>query len=186
LGEIGPAAAATLPQLQEQLKEAKPDYRVCLATAMWHIDRNSPYVLPTLLEVLKDTKTLEDGYSVTTKMVDGTRVDVTAPLTSTVASSAAQALGKMGPAAESAVSPLLEAAKSDNHDLVSSAIAALGRIGPKARAAVPLLTKLAASEDPQSASAHFALNEIAPEAAAKVSRRWDQPRIAPTSVPTPR
>jgi HEAT repeat protein len=195
LGEVGPPAASALPHLERQLKSAVPTDRVMLATAIWRIDAASPVVLPTLTEVLKDTQTIRGGYSAHTKMVEGKRIEVTAPSKASIASSAAEALGNMGPAAAPAVPALLKAAASENRELAVDAIRALGKIGPSARDAVPFLSTLAASQGPLSDWADYALREIAPEAAkgnprigkaVPISKRSSDGAVTPSpTIPAP-
>jgi HEAT repeat protein len=194
LGEIGPPAGSALPHLERQLKSAEPKDRVMLAMAIWRIDAASPMVLPTLTEVVKDTQTNLGGYSVHTKMVEGKRIEVTAPLKASIASSAAEALGDMGRAAAPAVPDLLKAAASENRELAGDAIRALGKIGPPAREAVPFLSKLADSQGPLSDWADYSLREIAPEAAkgnprigktrpaAPISQRSSDSAVSPPAI----
>lgn len=169
LGELGPAATAAVPRMVDKLTAAEPLFRLCLARAIWQIEHRAPAVLPAILDTLKDTKTPRGGYTVVeTKMVAGKRIEVTGPMQSPIACSAAEILGEMGADAAPAVPALLEAAQSDHRALASSAIHALGKIGPPSREAVPMLSKLAASQDSLADSAHRALREIDPAVAESI------------------
>jgi len=64
-----------------------------------------------------------------------------------VRTSAASALGGIGPDARAAVPVLIEALKDEHFYVRSSAAHALGGIGPEARAAVPALTMALKDED---------------------------------------
>jgi HEAT repeat protein len=74
-------------------------------------------------------------------------------------------LGRMGPAASSAVSALNESLTADDPVFRTQVCYTLGRLGPAAAAAVPMLTKSLASRDAQERSAAaFALGSIGTEA----------------------
>jgi len=84
----------------------------------------------------------------------------------------ARALGKLGPEARSAVTPLAKLLKDRDADVRSAAGEALGLIGPGARAAVPALTR--ALEDGEAA--------VRLEAAQALWRIEKSPRTVPVLV----
>ena len=78
---------------------------------------------------------------------------------------AAEALGKIGPAAKDAVSALSEALKDKEKDVRWRATYALGEIGPSAKAAVPALIEALKDEDADvRGDAAYALGNIGPAA----------------------
>jgi hypothetical protein len=82
-----------------------------------------------------------------------------------VRATAAQALGKIGPAAKKAVPDLLTALRDEDEDVRAAAAAALGKIGPVTKEVVPALTE--ALKDPAyivRANAVGALGRIGPAA----------------------
>lgn len=82
-----------------------------------------------------------------------------------VRSSAADALGRIGPAAVARVPSLMQALKDERESVRSDAAGALGKIGPAAMAAVPALIQ--ALKDERSyirAAAAYALGQIGPNA----------------------
>ena len=83
--------------------------------------------------------------------------------------SAAEALGKIGPGAKSAVSTLIVALNSDNGSgrLVTAATGALGNIGADAKTAIPALVEAMAHEDPSTKNQAEAIGRIAQALAAR-------------------
>ncbi len=106
LGRMGKSAEAALPDLMEGLNDPDATFRISSHQALVHM---GPSAVPQLIQALKDPS-------------------------DRVWYSAVLALGKIGPAAKSAVPALMEAMKSDNKGLRILALNALVRIEPDHRA----------------------------------------------------
>ena len=105
LGEMGPEAAAALPEIKKLLKQKDGLLRVAAAEAIWRID-HADAAVPTLMEILRDD--------------EQHRLDALA------------ALGGIGPPARSSVPALLRIWKEDDESERWYAAQALKRIDPEA------------------------------------------------------
>lgn len=130
LGSIGPDAGPAVPALMRMLRE-KPDIerQTALIYALGEIGAASEPAVPLIVETVRDPRDNSQFPNV----------------------SAAEALGKIGPGAKSAVSALIVALNSDNGSgrLVTVATGALGNIGADAKTAIPALVEAMAHEDPE-------------------------------------
>lgn len=130
LGSIGPDAGPAVPALMRMLRE-KPDIerQTALIYALGEIGAASEPAVPLIVETVRDPRDNSQFLNV----------------------SAAEALGKIGPGAKSAVSALIVALNSDNGSgrLVTVATGALGNIGADAKTAIPALVEAMAHEDPE-------------------------------------
>ena len=91
-----------------------------------------------------------------------------------VASEAALALAKIGPAAKSSVPALIAALENPEGDSAHAIVFALGKIGPEAAQAKSALVKRTSSGSSVAILAAWALSQVAPKA----------PEVAAVAVPT--
>jgi HEAT repeat protein len=120
LGQLGRAAKASIPAVQQAL--ANPNFHAPAeaACALWQISGDPTASLPVLLAELKDHN---------------------APW------EAAEAFARLGPTAKVAVPDLIKLLDSPDVETKLYTAAALAELGPDAKAAIPTLEKLAESED---------------------------------------
>jgi HEAT repeat protein len=111
LGRLGPAARAALPALTELLSDPVPDVRCKAPGALVSIAGPETGVVLALIKALEGQDSAVRGES-------------------------ARALGRLGPAAQAAIPPLLEALRDPA--VRWRAIKALSKIDPTRRAPVPL------------------------------------------------
>ncbi len=138
LGKMGAAALAAVPVLKQALhKDELHATRLSAAIALWRIDRShEPIVIPVLVEELDGgpweraaARALAEIGPPAVPALAGTLDDVTQSVEARIA--AADTLGRIGPAARSAV-PTLSRARSDLDRTVREAAAqALTKIQPK-------------------------------------------------------
>lgn len=130
LGSIGPDARPAVTPITRMLRE-KPsiDRQKVLIYELGEIGPASEPAVPLIVEALRDPRDPEQFLNVV----------------------AAEALGKIGPGARAAISPLMAALESDNGTgrLVTAATEALGNLGADAKAAIPALVEAMAREDPE-------------------------------------
>jgi HEAT repeat protein len=136
LGKLGPLAKPAVPALKKALADKTFAPQVQAAEAIWRISDETELPLKVLQRELR-----------------GTQV----PL------EACQSLGRMGPAAKSAIPTLVQALKSKDGGVRQGAAEALGQIGKDAKAALPELKKLTGDIDPDvQAAAKEAIKRIDP------------------------
>jgi len=148
LGRIGPPAKAAVPELVKSLQDRDADVRLAAAGALTCIDPKNPAVLPALVAELKGgpeqrkaaAEFLGDLGAVGVDSLTGALKDPDAG----VRWSAAESLGRIGPAAKSAV-PALTAALEDK-EIRSIVADALAGIGPDAKPAIPGLVQIIRNE----------------------------------------
>jgi HEAT repeat protein len=116
LGDLGDAARPALPTLREALRDADLEVRVAAGEALTKLDPTTP---------------LDDLVAELTKALGGAD--------ESQRKQAAEALGRLGPAAKSAVPLLVKLLKSGSPEQRDQAVRALGGLGPAAREAVPAL-----------------------------------------------
>lgn len=119
LGNIGPAAEAAVPVLEEALSAGDALYRIAAAEALWRIARHEQ-AIPVLTEELQS---------------DDARA----------AFAAALALGELPDAGDRAIGPLVRALAHEDADVRQAAVDALVRIGPPA---IEPLSKYVAKNQP--------------------------------------
>jgi adenylate cyclase len=163
--ELAPLLAATYARLGR-----REDARAALL--QWQ-----PYASPSELQNIASVyhfpyPWIADERAIQNRLLDGLYV-AGLPLEVTVATlaaalqqdglierkSAAQTLGRFGPAAADAVPELIDALADENRWVQSEAIKALGKIGPAAADAIPALTAMQ-GEQPNGALAQQALKDI--------------------------
>jgi HEAT repeat protein len=148
LGRIGPAATDVVEALETALKDNDARLRVAAASALWSVNQN-PAALPALVQLLRDgdpsirrDAALCLGANLGTKAVPAVAALAKASWDENpdVQCAAAEALGRIGPAASQVVAPLVALLRSRQDSGVhSSAAEALGLIGPRASSAVGVL-----------------------------------------------
>jgi len=148
LSRIGPPAKAAVPELVKALQDPDADLRLASANALAAIDPKNPVILPALDAELKAgpdqrkaaAEILGDLGAVGVAVLTGALKDPDAG----VRWAAADSLGRIGPAAKSAV-PALAAALEDK-EIRSIVADALAGIGPEAKQAVPGLVQIVRNE----------------------------------------
>jgi len=166
LGKMGAAALAAVPVLKQALhKDELHATRLSAAIALWRIDRShEPIVIPVLVEELDGgpweraaARALAEIGPPAVPALAGTLDDVTQSVEARIA--AADTLGRIGPAARSAV-PTLSRARSDLDRTVREAAAqALTKIQPKTdsrrrRAPAPTRRQIRAAGAPRHQPRH--------------------------------
>ena len=170
LGNVGPAAAPAVPALIRLLRDGDPFVRAGAAFGLGGVGEAATAAAAPLVERLNDpdervrwraadalAKIGRDGASV------GQLASLVQDAKGVGRGLAAEALGRVGPAARSAVPVLVAAASDARPDVRWRAIWALGRIGPAAAPAVPLLRAALADPDVRWRAAD-ALGAIGPRA----------------------
>jgi len=153
LGSIGPSAKASVSALAEIVRNDAV-HRKYAAESLGNIGSGAAAAVPSLISMLKTSKDREER-----ETVIGT-------------------LGKIGPAARSAISELIRAFKMG---LREKAAVALGRIGPAAKPAFSMLLRaLNDEEDDVRRAAGRALGLIDPNTTLNVSLRKLRSRKAAT------
>jgi HEAT repeat protein len=130
LASIGPDASPAVPALIRMLRERSDTERQkAVVYALGEIGPASEPAVPLIVELLRDLRDRTQFLNVV----------------------AADALGKIGPGAKTALGDLIVALKSDNGSgrLVTSVTVALGQIGADAKAAIPALVETMAHQDPE-------------------------------------
>lgn len=141
LREIGPAAAAAIPELSKALRDRHPTLRQASARALGDLGDGSPAVLTGLQESLKDPEL-------------------------SVQLAAAWSLQKLDPGGKQYVPLLVDTMRSGE----GGTIVAVGNLGPSADWAVPTLTTLLNYRRPGVRRlAAEALAKIGPDAAARAA-----------------
>jgi HEAT repeat protein len=149
LAELGPDAAKMLPDLRKALADADSRVRVKAADLVWRLAKDE-VALRTLIDALHDpNKTARSDAAGTLGISLGAAAEPAVPALiralwdqdNGVRDKAAEALGRIGPAARAAVPALIVALKTPGDDdaAYSSTAEALGLIGPAAKEAAPFL-----------------------------------------------
>ncbi len=112
LGRVGPAAKAAVPKLSDHLESDDPLVRVVSAWALAHIAPQDAQLVSKIVPVL----------------IHGTKSE-----TFTVRRGAADALGRLGPAASSAVASLKALQSDPDESVRAAATAAIAKIGGDAK-----------------------------------------------------
>jgi HEAT repeat protein/tRNA A-37 threonylcarbamoyl transferase component Bud32 len=129
----------------EQLKDANPKFRAEAVGALGMIALENKELIPVLVAALKDKA---QGVGLKASNALGSLGPDSVPALLEVLNDkkspialrrAAIAVGRIGPEAKAAVSPLSQALKIEDWDVRLSAIYALGRIGPHAKTALPAM-----------------------------------------------
>ncbi len=148
LGRIGPPAKSAVPALVKLLQDKVEDVRLAAAAALASIDSQNAALMPVVLAELKSGP--EQRKAAAEILGDLGAVGVPA-LTEALKDadpgvrwSAAESLGRIGPASKAAV-PALAAALEDK-EIRSIVADALAGIGPDAKPAVPGLVKIIRTE----------------------------------------
>jgi HEAT repeat protein/lysophospholipase L1-like esterase len=154
LGRVGPAAGPAWPRLLHLLHDEDPLVRAGAAYALGEIGSGATRAVPGLIARLADLdeRVRWRAADALGKIGPGTgAVDALAKLVRDAAGPgrglAAEALGRVGPEARSAVPDLIAATSDPRPDVRWRAIWALGRIGPAAAQAVPALRAALADAD---------------------------------------
>lgn len=148
LGRIGPPAKAAIPALIKLLQDKDADVRLASGGALASIDPKNAALLPAVTAELKGgPEQRKAAAEILGDLGPGGVPALTDALKDAdpgVRWSAAESLGRIGPASKSAV-PALAAALEDK-DIRSIAADALAGIGPDAKPAVPGLVKIIRTE----------------------------------------
>jgi len=168
LEDIGPAAKKAVPALIAALKDSDKKVREFAAKSLGEIGPAAKKAVPALIALHSDWSVREAALSALRKMGLKAVPALIAELKDSNSSArkfAAEALGKIGPAAKEAVPALIAALKDSEWNVRDSAEEALEDIGPAAKKAVPAL--IAALKDSDWKVRKFAakaLGEIGPAA----------------------
>ena len=150
LGRPGSNANASAKQSLQRMMESKDpkDHVLALAT-IWHISQD-PTVLPALVKLLGDPKADQMGAAAEIGAIFGTNAESAVPALimalwdANVSSTAAEAIGRVGPGAKAAVPALVRLIQLPDHHVgvYSAGAEALGLIGKDAADAIPALQVL--------------------------------------------
>jgi HEAT repeat protein len=105
LGQIGPDAKVAVPKIKRNMQNAKMQYRVVGAQAIWRIERSGDFSLPIFIDGLKEKA-------------------------AAIRQLAAEALAELGPGAKPAVPKLRELLKDPMPEVQKAAQDALAKIRP--------------------------------------------------------
>lgn len=152
---LGPKAAAVVPALRKALESADDDeIRFNLAQALWAIAKHED-ATAALRKLLGSTPSPSRNNAISVLAInlsgDGAKV---MPLLLPIlwepsANEAAEALGRLGPAAKEAVPQMTALLASDvDTPTLSAAAEALGLMGPEAKRAIPVLRERLSYPDP--------------------------------------
>jgi HEAT repeat protein/lysophospholipase L1-like esterase len=154
LGNVGPAAAPAVPALIRLLRDVDPFVRAGAAFGLGGVGEAAAGAAATLIDRLDDPDERVRWRAADALAKVGLDEASVEPLARLVQETtglgrghAAEALGRLGPAARSAVPELVAAASDSRPDVRWRAIWALGRIGPAAAPAVPQLRAALADPD---------------------------------------
>ena len=179
LGNLGPAARGAVAELEAALQSDDLRVRLQAAEALWAVSQDVDKVLPVVIAIVEhDQGITVGGYSATTQIVDGKRVEKRHPYRTPLAQRAVELLGKMGPAAKPAAG-MLETLLT--HPDQSMQLRGLSIAGPRCTAG---RRWIAAGRDirPASSTPHPACGKDA----GKVSRRPAAPRLTRHAMNAPR
>lgn len=133
-----------LDELHKRLQSDDLRERLDAATALWEIRGDVEKVLPVARDIARDDRGVTaSGYTATTRVVDGARVEQQHPFEEPLAAQAAQLLGKMGAAAKPAVGDLVQLLAHPNARARTAAFQTLDEMGPAAAEALPALQEFA-------------------------------------------
>jgi HEAT repeat protein/lysophospholipase L1-like esterase len=154
LGDIGPAAVPAMPRLDRLLQDADALVRSGAAYGLGGLGGAARPSLPSLVSRLEDPDERVRRRAGDAIAKIGLKADSVAPLvrmvrdqTSPGRGLAAEALGRLGPAAHASVPDLMTAVSDPRPDVRWRAVWALGRIGPAAGPAVPIVRAVLADPD---------------------------------------
>lgn len=153
LGKLGPAARPAAPALAALLTDADLHVRTIAAQSLGEIHPDDDAIVASLASRLKtgDRELVIrplSGFGAAARDAIPDLIEIlTSDSSSHMRWEAARTLGKIGPAAKSAVSALIQATMDHDPLLREHAAEALGDIGPDAAEAVPAL--VVALEDPE-------------------------------------
>jgi HEAT repeat protein len=170
LGKFGPAARDAVPALVKALAEDKSDDLFKILDALQEIGSDDKVVVPSVVMILKHQDSSLRAHAAHKLATIGPSAEALPALLESLADSdhlvrfwTVRALGKLGPAAKSAVPVLIETLNREREDgsMVGCIAVTLGQIGPDARAAVPSLKEMLVRRDASiSTSAALALWRI--------------------------
>jgi CubicO group peptidase (beta-lactamase class C family) len=170
LAELGPPAKDALPQLISALKDPSIRVRENAARALGNLGPAASQAVEPLLACLSDPDPYVNGQSAEALSRIG-RASVPGLLTALTSTNATArwcatiALGKIGPDAFPAVSPLSAGLRDQSENVRWGSAVALGNIGPAARPAIPaLLAALSDRDQDVRTGATLALEQIEPSA----------------------
>jgi len=156
----GPKAKEAIPDLINALEDQTAKVRGYAARALAKMGPDAKGAVPVLTELLGD----QAEYSIAT-WVDTGGFGRPAKRQMYVRANAAEALGSIGPDAQTAIPTLLELLQDSQADVRKAAADALGNLGPASKEAVPALTALLSDkESAVRGPAARALGRIGPEA----------------------
>jgi HEAT repeat protein len=154
LGQIGPRADAAVPALLETLHDADPQVRATAALSLGRIGTRIDEVVPALAKMLARPgdriSALKGIFQLRGKAKDAIPAIVEVMRKDADGEArwhAAEALAKMGPAAQPALPQLIEALNDEVPAVRSHAAESLGRIGPEAKSSLPALRGLVNDPD---------------------------------------
>jgi HEAT repeat protein len=165
LGDIGPKARAAVPALIKGLNDPDKNFRIGCVIGLRGAAQDAPEVLPVFKKLLSNPDSnlrswtamalgeIKVEQETVIKILEDTLQDENG----NVRGCAVDSLGNIGPAASSAVPPIMRllaleeqrAVVPDSEVLVwGKILPALGKMGPAARSSVPVLTNLLQSTNP--------------------------------------
>jgi HEAT repeat protein len=152
LWQMGTKAKEAIPGLCEALKDEDPEVRGFAARALAKMGPEAQEAVPTLTEMLRDHGTYADS-AIITLVHPGGGVSEEQPIvvgerTMYVRANAAEALGRVGATAGTALPALQDSLEDEEAEVRRTAAEALGNMGPTAKAAVPSLIKVLCDKKP--------------------------------------
>lgn len=115
LGSLGEPAAAAAPALTKALRDQAPEVRLCAAKALWNITKQPDAVVPALAGLLK---------------VNGGSPSSDAESPRRFLQSVIEALGRIGPPAQTTIPALMEQSRNENRLIRESALRTIRQIDP--------------------------------------------------------
>jgi len=152
LWQMGAKAKEAIPVLCEALKDDDPGVRGFAARTLAKMGPEAKEAVPTLTEMLRDQGTYTASALLTLTHPGGGLPEdqpvLVGKRTMYVRVNAAEALGRIGPTAATAIAALQESLEDELAEVRRTAAEALGRMGPAAKAAVPSLTRALRDKEP--------------------------------------
>ena len=147
LGAFGPAAASSVRELIHAIHDPDPRVQWFAIESLALIGPPAKEAVPILIEALHSTVVADSGLP-----VGNGAIILNENNNGPIRLIAAEALGRIGPDAKSAIPELIKALSGPDSRVRSEAARALGAIGPAAAAAIPELVRVSSRTPANSAS----------------------------------